>query len=137
VEIIENRTMYADDEEDIVGPELSQIVQVPTRYDAPVPVFNGVLIKANATDAVFAGTNFVIPDSAKQRPNRGVVVATSKRFIVNGVAFPMEEEVKVGDIVTFGVFNTETITVDGEAYELCQIFDLKLIERVSYAVNAA
>jgi len=137
MEIIENRTAYAD-EEDLDQQEPAQILHsVPTRYDVPVPIFNSVLIKANATDAVFAGTNFVIPDSAKQKPNRGVVVAASKRFIVNGVSFPMEEEVKVGDVVTFGVFNTETIQVNGEPFELCQIFDLKLIERVSYAVNAS
>jgi co-chaperonin GroES (HSP10) len=131
MEIKESRTAFADEPEIV---EVHPTVHVvPRTFQAPRPPFNQLIIKANATDVVFAGTNFVIPDTAKQKPNRGVVVATSEWFIVNGIKFPMADEVKAGDVVTFGVFNAEDIKIGGEVYVLCSIFDIKFVESVSYA----
>lgn len=128
MEIIESRTAFS-------GPEvtLPELVQVPTVYDPPVPPFNNLLIKANAAAATFEGTNFVIPDSAKQKVDRGVVVAAAKRFITGGVSFDMAEEVKTGDIVTFNVYSATPKIINGEEYQLVSIFDINLVERVSYA----
>ncbi len=131
MEVIDKRTSTVGVEDETASEP--EIVQVPTVYATPVPVFNNVLIKADAEAATFAGTSFIIPDTAKQKVDRGVVVAVSDRFIVNGQSFPMRDEVKEGDIATFNVFNATPKTINGEEYQLVSIFDVVLVEHVSYA----
>jgi len=108
-----------------------------TVYDSPVPIFNRILVLRQAKEAIWKGTRIIVPDIAQKDTNRGIVVAVSEHYIVNGVQHPMKELVKPGDMVTFGPFNVDTIEVDGQVYGLCTIFDVQLIQSCHYAVEKA
>jgi co-chaperonin GroES (HSP10) len=112
-----------------------KIQTVERVYDDPLPIFNHVLIRRMAKETVYGGTRFVIPESAQQSPNRGVVVATAATFIWEGKSFPMSDQVKVGDLVVFGAFNTEDIKVGDEIFTLCSVWDIKLVESCHFAVE--
>lgn len=116
-------------------PKPVVIQPVETTYDNPVPIFDRVLVLRMAKETVWAGTKIIVPDVAQKSPNRGVVVATAKHYIVDGKQFEMSELVKPGDLVTFSSFNVEDVTVDGETYGLTTIFDIKLIQSGSYAIR--
>ena len=57
----------------------------------------------------------IIPDSAKEKPMQGKVVAVGPgRKNDKGEIVPME--VKVGDVVLYGKYSGTEVTVDGENY---------------------
>ena len=57
----------------------------------------------------------VIPDSAKEKPQRGKVIAAGNgRFTDDGTRLPLE--VKTGDTILFGKFAGQEITLDGVGY---------------------
>jgi|SRR5581483_9796400 co-chaperonin GroES (HSP10) len=101
---------------------------IPRVYEDATPMTNHILVKQNAKETTYAGTRFVIPDSAQQSPNEGVVVAIGPD--VN------PEHLKPGDLVTFGRFNAEPIAIAGEDFVLVCFHDVKLRQKVVYAVNA-
>jgi len=117
-------------------PNPAVITDIPREYENPVPIFNRILIKKGAKETIWGDQKIVIPEFIQKAPNQGAVVAASEFYIVDGKKFPMDELVKQGDLVTFGQFNVEDIQLDGEDFVLCDIFDIKLIHRVSYAVTA-
>ena len=54
-----------------------------------------------------------IPDSAKEKPQQGKVLAVGKgKILEDGSARPVD--VKVGDTVIFGKYSGQEIKVDGE-----------------------
>ena len=56
----------------------------------------------------------IIPDSAREKPQRGTVVAAGAGRITDaGVLVPLE--LKAGDHILFGKYTNPEITVDGEA----------------------
>lgn len=105
-----------------------------TVYDSPVPIFNRILVLRQAKEAIWKGTRIIVPDIAQKDTNRGVVVATAESYIVGGVAFPMKDLVRPGDLCFFGPFNMDNIEVDGQVYGLCTIFDVQLIQKAHWAV---
>ena len=55
----------------------------------------------------------IIPDSAKEKPQQGKVIAAGKGKIEkDGKVTPLD--VKVGDTVLFGKYSGEEIRIDGE-----------------------
>ena len=57
----------------------------------------------------------IIPDSAKEKPQQGRVVAVGKgRVNDKGDVFPLD--VKVGDTVLFGKYSGTEIKIDGTEY---------------------
>ncbi len=57
----------------------------------------------------------IIPDSAREKPQRGrVVAAGAGRLTDAGALVPLE--VKVGDEILFGKYTSPEITLDGEEY---------------------
>lgn len=118
-------------------PVPASVSEVDRVYSDPVPIFDRILIRQGATKTTWGESNFVIPQAYEKAPNMGVVVAASEHYIVDGKQFPMADMVKPGDIVTFSVINAEEIERDGERFALCSIFDVKLIERVSYALGVS
>jgi chaperonin GroES len=55
----------------------------------------------------------IIPDSAKEKPQQGKVVATGKgRVNKGGTRVPLD--VKTGDLVLFGKYASQDIKLDGE-----------------------
>jgi chaperonin GroES len=57
----------------------------------------------------------IIPDSAKEKPQEGVVVATGKgKTTEDGKTLPMD--VKAGDKILYGKYSGNEIKLDGEDY---------------------
>jgi chaperonin GroES len=54
-----------------------------------------------------------IPDTAKEKPQQGEILATGPGRFEEGKRVPME--VKVGDKVLFGRYSGTEVTIDGEA----------------------
>ena len=76
------------------------------------PLNDRVIIKRVEEEAVSAG-GIVLPDSAKEKPSRGEVLAVGKGAVNSkGDLTPMS--VKVGDNVLFGKYSGSEVEVDGD-----------------------
>jgi co-chaperonin GroES (HSP10) len=106
----------------------AMLADIPRVYEEPSPMTNHILVKQSAKETTYAGTRFVIPDSAQQSPNEGIVVAIGPDI--------NPEYVKPGDLVTFGRFNAEPVSIGGEEFVLVCFHDIKLRQKVVYAINA-
>ena len=68
----------------------------------------------------------VLPDTAKEKPQEGKVVAVGKgKVLESGKVEPIE--VKVGDIVLYGKYSGTEITKDGEDYLIVKEEDILAI----------
>jgi chaperonin GroES len=57
----------------------------------------------------------IIPDIAKEKPQRGTVLAAGNGILKDsGARVPLD--VKAGDVVLFGKFSSQEITINGEAH---------------------
>jgi len=65
-------------------------------------------------------SGIIIPDSAKEKPTMGKVVAV-------GTDEDMQEHIKVGNQVLFGKYGGEDITFDGKDYKIIQRSDILAI----------
>ena len=134
MEIIDKRTSTNGAEEKITFD--GKLIAVDHVYSEPTPIRDYILVRQNAAETTYAGTRFVIPDSARQNPNKGVVVAVGPELApgkdTGGQEVP--GPVKPGDMVTFGRFNAEPIDMDGEEFQLVRFHDVKLVESVTYAL---
>jgi len=71
------------------------------------PLGNRVLIeREEQTNTTASG--IIIPDSAKEKPLEGKVIAVGKDAVEDGIS--------EGDIVVFGKFGGTEITIDGTEY---------------------
>lgn len=57
----------------------------------------------------------IIPDSAREKPQRGTVVAAGAGRITDGGAL-VPLEIKAGDEILFGKYTSAEVTLDGEDY---------------------
>jgi len=81
------------------------------------PLADRVLVEAAAAEQKTAG-GIIIPDTAKEKPQKGTVVAVG-----NGKKDePMT--VKVGDLVLYGKYSGSEITVDGKDYLIMRESDI-------------
>ena len=78
------------------------------------PLHDRILLKRiEEKESVKGG--IIIPDTAKEKPQEGLVVAVGNgRILENGTKIPLE--VKEGDHVLFGKFSGTEIKVEGEEY---------------------
>ena len=57
----------------------------------------------------------IIPDSAKEKPQRGEVIAAgSGKLQKDGKRIPLD--VKTGDMILFGKYTSQEVKLDGEEY---------------------
>jgi chaperonin GroES len=56
----------------------------------------------------------IIPDSAKEKPQQGTVIAAGNGKVNDGNRIPLD--VKAGDRILFGKYAGQEITLDGEEY---------------------
>ncbi len=75
------------------------------------PLGDRVLVKAVEQDEVTA-SGIVLPDTAKERPSRGTVLAVGDGRLVEGVRVP--PEVAVGDEVIYSKYGGTEVKLDGE-----------------------
>jgi len=76
------------------------------------PLQDRVLIERLEEEEKTAG-GIIIPDTAKEKPMQGKVVAVGKgKVLENGKVLPLD--VKKGDRVLFGKYAGTEVTIDGE-----------------------
>ena len=84
------------------------------------PLADRVLIEPAAAEETTA-SGIIIPDSAKEKPQRGVVVAVG----------PGKKDepttVKVGDSVLYGKFSGSDLSIDGNDYMIMRETDILAI----------
>ncbi len=83
-----------------------------------VPQGDRVLVEVAEAEEKTAG-GIIIPDSAKEKPQKGVVVAVGP-----GKKKDEPMTVKVGDKVLYGKYSGTEITVDGKEYQIMRQDDL-------------
>lgn len=82
-----------------------------------------VLVKPNAAEEKSAG-GIIIPDTAKEKPQKGTVVAVGKGKYAEqtGTLIPMQ--VKEGDVIMYGKYGGTEITIDNEDYLIMRASDI-------------
>jgi chaperonin GroES len=78
------------------------------------PLHDLIIVQRLEDGGPLAGA-IIIPDSAKEKPMRGKVIAAGTgRFTNDGTRVPLE--VKTGDTILFGKFAGQEIKLDGVEY---------------------
>lgn len=75
------------------------------------PLGDRVLVKPEAAEEKTA-SGIIIPDTAKEKPQRGTIVAAGPGKVENGTK--VEMTVKDGDAVLYGKYSGTEVTIDGE-----------------------
>jgi chaperonin GroES len=85
------------------------------------PLADRVVVKAlEETESMRGG--LYIPDTAKEKPQQGEVVAVGPGKFEDGKR--VEMELKVGDKVLYGKYSGTEVTVDGEQYLILRESDV-------------
>ncbi len=77
------------------------------------PLGKRVLVE-RVEEAKTTASGIYIPDSAKEKPSQGKVLAVSKEI----------EDVAVNDTVVFGKYSGNELTLDGTTYLVIELDDL-------------
>ena len=89
------------------------------------PLEDRILVKPLETQEQKKGS-IIIPDSAKEKPEEGKVVAVgSGKILDNGQKKPLE--VKKGDKVLFAKYSGTEVTIDGEKHLIMREDDVLAI----------
>ena len=76
------------------------------------PLHDRILVRRTAEETKTAG-GIIIPDTAKEKPQRGEIVAAGKgRISDEGKVMPLD--VKVGDKILFGKYSGTELKLNGE-----------------------
>ena len=85
------------------------------------PLADRVVIKPMEEAEQMRG-GLYIPDTAKEKPQQGEIVAVGPGKFEEGKRVPME--VKVGDKVLYGKYSGTDVTLDGEEYLILRESDV-------------
>ena len=85
------------------------------------PLADRVVVKPRE-DAEQMRGGLYIPDTAKEKPQQGEVVAVGPGRFEEGNRVPMD--VKVGDKILYGKYSGTEVTVDGEQYLILRESDV-------------
>ena len=86
------------------------------------PLADRVVVEPIEEEVTTKG-GIVLPDTAKEKPQRGKVIAVgSGKLLENGERVPLE--VKEGDIVVFAKYGGTEIEIEGEEYIILSERDL-------------
>jgi chaperonin GroES len=93
------------------------------KHDISVrPLHDRILVRRMAEEEKTAGGLF-IPDTAKEKPQKGEIIATGKgRITEDGKTLPLE--VKAGDRVLFGKYSGTELKIDGNEYLMMREEDI-------------
>ena len=75
------------------------------------PLEDRIVVQAVEAETTTA-SGLVIPDTAKEKPQEGTVLAVGPGRFEDGARVPLD--VKVGDRVLFGKYSGQTVKVEGE-----------------------
>ncbi|MHB1224350.1 MAG: co-chaperone GroES [Gemmatimonadaceae bacterium] len=85
------------------------------------PLADRVVVKATEETEQMRG-GLYIPDTAKEKPQQGEIVAVGPGRFEEGQRVPME--LKVGDKVLYGKYSGTEVTVDAEQYLILRESDV-------------
>jgi chaperonin GroES len=86
------------------------------------PLHDRILVKRTPEEERTAGGLF-IPDTAKEKPQRGEIVATGKgRVTEDGKVLPLE--VKAGDKILFGKYAGTELKLEGQEFLMMREEDI-------------
>jgi chaperonin GroES len=89
------------------------------------PLADRVVVKASEEAETMRG-GLYIPDTAKEKPQQGEVVAVGPGKL-SDEGKRIEMELKVGDKVLYGKYSGTEVTVDGETYLILRESDVLAI----------
>ena len=99
------------------------------------PLHDRVLARRIDEDEKTAG-GIIIPDTAKEKPMQGEVVATGPGARNEaGVLTPID--VAIGDVVLFGKYAGTDVTIDGKEYLILKATDILGVLEKQAALKAA
>ena len=96
------------------------------------PLHDRVLIKRIEEKETVKG-GIIIPDSAKEKPQEGEVIAVGAGKIEKGVRVPLD--VKAGDRILFGKYSGSEIKIEDEEYLILR--EDEILAKLSGAAKAA
>jgi len=86
------------------------------------PLHDRIIVERLEEETMTAG-GIIIPDSAKEKPQEGKIVAVGKGKITeDGKVLPLD--VKVGDKILFGKYAGTEVKVDGKEYMMMREDDV-------------
>ena len=85
------------------------------------PLHDRVLVRRLEEKETAKG-GIIIPDTAKEKPQEGEVIAVGAGKIEKGERIPLD--VKAGDRILFGKYTGNDITLDGEEYLILREEDI-------------
>jgi chaperonin GroES len=89
------------------------------------PLYDRIIVKRSEQEESMRNGIF-IPDSAKEKPNEGDVIAVGRgRRLDNGQLVPLD--VKTGDHILFGKYTGSETKVDGAEYTIIREDDVLAI----------
>ena len=86
-----------------------------------IPLGDKILVEPIEESEV-TKSGIVLPDTAKEKPQRGKVIAVGTGRLVDGKRVPLE--VKEGDVVVFKKYAPDEIKVDGKEYYILEESDI-------------
>lgn len=89
------------------------------------PLADRVLVKPLEEEEVKGG-GIIIPDTAKEKPQQGQVIAVGAGK-VNDSGEEMKMEVKKGDKILYGKYSGTEVTVEGDDYLIMRESDILAI----------
>jgi chaperonin GroES len=97
------------------------------------PLQDRIVIKRLEGESVTKG-GIIIPDSAKEKPIEGRVVAVGNgKVLKDGKVRPVD--VKVGDVVLFGKYSGSEVKIDGEEHMLIREDDILAVTQSGGAAS--
>jgi chaperonin GroES len=96
------------------------------------PLHDRVLVRRlEEKESVKGG--IIIPDSAKEKPQEGEVIAVGSGRREKGELIPLD--VKPGDRILFGKYSGNDINIDGEEYMIMK--EDEILAKLGHAAKAA
>jgi chaperonin GroES len=88
--------------------------RLETKFMDVRPLHDRIIVRRLVEGEQKSGA-IIIPDSAKEKPQRGEVIATgSGKVKDDGKRVPLD--VKAGDLILFGKYTSQEVKLDGEEY---------------------
>ena len=86
------------------------------------PLGDRLVVERIENETQVTAGGIIIPDTAKEKPTQGVVVAVGPGRKIDGKVHPLD--VKVGDKVLFGKWGGTDVKVDGKEYVILKEDDV-------------
>ena len=91
------------------------------------PLGDRVVVKANEDDDARTASGLVIPDTAKEKPQTGEVLAVGPGDFQDGERLPMD--VVKGDVVVYSKYAGTEVKFEGEDYLILSSRDILAVIR--------